>query len=59
MPKKGRFLQVLTTLLYGISGGMKAFRFDKVSDRVPSFGALPRKFRLRARQILRDHAHRP
>jgi hypothetical protein len=36
-------LQVLTALLYGASGVMKAFMFDKVSQDVPSFGALPRE----------------
>jgi DoxX-like family len=36
-------LQVLATLLYGSSGVMKAFMFDKVSQDVPSFGALPRE----------------
>jgi hypothetical protein len=36
-------LQVLAALLYGASGYMKAFMFDKVSEGVPSFGALPRK----------------
>lgn len=36
-------LQVLTALLYGASGVMKVFMFDKVSQDVPSFGALPRK----------------
>jgi uncharacterized membrane protein YphA (DoxX/SURF4 family) len=36
-------LQVLTALLYGASGVMKVFLFDKVSQGVPSFGALPRK----------------
>ena len=36
-------LQVLTALLYGASGVMKVFMFDKVSKDVPSFGALPRK----------------
>jgi hypothetical protein len=36
-------LQVLAALLYGASGVMKAFLFDKVSKDVPSFGALPRK----------------
>jgi hypothetical protein len=36
-------LQVLATLLYGASGVMKVFMFDKVSQDVPSFGALPRK----------------
>jgi hypothetical protein len=36
-------LQVLATLLYGASGVMKVFMFDKVSEGVPSFGALPRE----------------
>jgi uncharacterized membrane protein YphA (DoxX/SURF4 family) len=36
-------LQVLAALLFGASGVMKAFMFDKVSQDVPSFGALPRK----------------
>jgi hypothetical protein len=36
-------LQVLAALLYGASGVMKVFMFDKVSVDVPSFGALPRK----------------
>ena len=36
-------LQVLAALLYGASGVMKVFLFDKVSRDVPSFGALPRK----------------
>jgi uncharacterized membrane protein YphA (DoxX/SURF4 family) len=35
-------LQVLAALLYGASGVMKVFMFDKVSKDVPSFGALPR-----------------
>jgi len=35
-------LQVLAALLYGSSGVMKVFMFDKVSKDVPSFGALPR-----------------
>jgi uncharacterized membrane protein YphA (DoxX/SURF4 family) len=35
-------LQVLTALLFGASGVMKVFLFDKVSEGVPSFGALPR-----------------
>src|SRR5213075_3205585 len=35
-------LQVLAALLYGASGVMKVFLFDKVSADVPSFGALPR-----------------
>jgi hypothetical protein len=36
-------LQVLAALLYGASGVMKTFMFDKASEGVPSFGALPRK----------------
>jgi uncharacterized membrane protein YphA (DoxX/SURF4 family) len=36
-------LQVLTALMYGASGVMKTFMFDKVSGDVPSFGALPRE----------------
>ncbi len=36
-------LQVLAALLYGASGVMKTFMFDKVSGDVPSFRALPRK----------------
>ena len=36
-------LQVLAALLYGASGVMKVFLFDKVSRDVPSFGALPRE----------------
>ena len=36
-------LQVLAALLYGASGVMKTFMFDKVSQDVPSFGALPRE----------------
>ena len=35
-------LQILAALLYGASGVMKVFLFDKVSSDVPSFGALPR-----------------
>ncbi|MEO8880782.1 MAG: DoxX family protein [Gemmatimonadaceae bacterium] len=35
-------LQVLAALLYGASGVMKIFMFDKVSADVKSFGALPR-----------------
>ena len=34
-------LQVLAALLYGSSGVMKVFMFDKISQDVPSFGALP------------------
>ena len=37
------FLQVLAALLYGASGVMKVFMFDKVSEQAPSFGALPRE----------------
>ena len=36
-------LQILTALLYGASGIMKVFLFDKVSDGVPSFGAMSRQ----------------
>lgn len=36
-------LQVLAALLYGSSGVMKVFMFEKTSQDVPSFGALPRK----------------
>ncbi|MEA2602000.1 MAG: hypothetical protein QOF89_2992, partial [Acidobacteriota bacterium] len=36
-------LQVLAALLYGSSGVMKVFMFDKISGEVPSFGALPRE----------------
>jgi hypothetical protein len=36
-------LQGIAALLYGSSGVMKTFMFDKVSQDVPSFGALPRK----------------
>lgn len=36
-------LQVLAALLYGASGVMKVFMFEKVSQDVPSFGALPRE----------------
>jgi uncharacterized membrane protein YphA (DoxX/SURF4 family) len=35
-------LQVLAAFLYGASGVMKVFMFDKISGEVPSFGALPR-----------------
>ena len=35
-------LQVLAALVYGASGVMKVFMFDKVSKDVPSFAALPR-----------------
>src|ERR1051325_11670327 len=36
-------LQVVAALMYGASGVMKVFLFDKVSGDVPSFGALPRQ----------------
>jgi uncharacterized membrane protein YphA (DoxX/SURF4 family) len=36
-------LQILAALLFGASGVMKVFMFDKVSKDVPSFGALPRR----------------
>jgi uncharacterized membrane protein YphA (DoxX/SURF4 family) len=36
-------LQILAALLYGASGVMKVFLFDKVSEGVRSFGALPRE----------------
>ena len=36
-------LQVLAALLYVASGVMKVFMFDKVSEDVRSFEALPRK----------------
>ncbi len=36
-------LQILAALVYGASGVMKVFLFDKVSEGVPSFAALPRK----------------
>ncbi len=36
-------LQILGALLYGASGVMKAFMFDKASEGVASFGALPRQ----------------
>jgi hypothetical protein len=35
-------LQGLAALVYGASGVMKVFMFEKVSEGVPSFGALPR-----------------
>lgn len=35
-------LQGLAALLFGSSGVMKLFMFDKISADVPSFGALPR-----------------
>jgi hypothetical protein len=36
-------LQGLTALVYGASGVMKVFMFDRISGQVPSFGALPRE----------------
>ncbi len=35
-------LQILAALVYGASGVMKVFLFDKVSQDVPSFNALPK-----------------
>ena len=35
-------LQCLAALMYGASGIMKVFLFEKISHDVPSFGALPR-----------------
>ena len=34
-------LQVLAALVYAASGYMKLFMFDKISEKVASFGALP------------------
>ena len=36
-------LQGLAALMYGASGVMKVFMFDKISKDVPSFGAMPRE----------------
>jgi uncharacterized membrane protein YphA (DoxX/SURF4 family) len=36
-------LQILAAIIYGASGFMKVFMFDKISADVRSFGALPRK----------------
>ncbi|XHS78137.1 DoxX family protein [Burkholderiaceae bacterium UC74_6] len=36
-------LQALAALVYGASGVMKVFMFDKMSGDVPSFGALPKQ----------------
>ncbi len=36
-------LQALAALLFGASGAMKVFMFDKISKDVQSFGALPRE----------------
>ena len=35
-------LQIVAALLYGSSGVMKVFMFGKISQDVPSFGAMPR-----------------
>ena len=35
-------LQILAAVVYGSSAVMKVFLFDKVTQDVPSFGALPR-----------------
>jgi uncharacterized membrane protein YphA (DoxX/SURF4 family) len=35
-------LEILAALMYLASGVMKVFMFDKASEGVPSFGALPR-----------------
>ena len=35
-------LQIIAAVLYGASGVMKVFMFEKISGDVPSFGALPR-----------------
>ena len=36
-------LQVVAALVYGASGVMKVFMFEKASEGVRSFGALPRR----------------
>jgi len=36
-------LQLLAALMYAASGVMKVFMFEKISQDVPSFGALPRE----------------
>jgi uncharacterized membrane protein YphA (DoxX/SURF4 family) len=36
-------LQIVAALMYGSSGVMKVFMFDKISHDVASFGALPRE----------------
>jgi uncharacterized membrane protein YphA (DoxX/SURF4 family) len=36
-------LQLLAALVYGASGVMKVFMFDKIREQDPSFGALPRE----------------
>ncbi|MCG3134870.1 MAG: hypothetical protein HMLKMBBP_02278 [Planctomycetes bacterium] len=35
-------LQILAALVYGASGVMKVFMFDKISAEQPAFSALPR-----------------
>ena len=55
-------LQVLAALLYGSSGVMKIFMFDKVSQDLASFGALPRKAWMTPgypRARVHGRAHRP
>jgi uncharacterized membrane protein len=37
------FLQAAAALLYGASGVMKVFLFDRITQGVPSFGAMPRQ----------------
>jgi uncharacterized membrane protein YphA (DoxX/SURF4 family) len=36
-------LQILAAILYLASGVMKVFLFEKISEGVPSFGAMPRE----------------
>ncbi|MEO7042850.1 MAG: DoxX family protein [Gemmatimonadaceae bacterium] len=36
-------LQVIAALMFGASGVMKVFMFEKISADVPSFGAFPRQ----------------
>jgi hypothetical protein len=36
-------LQIVAALMYGASGVMKVFMFDKISGDIPAFGALPRQ----------------
>jgi uncharacterized membrane protein YphA (DoxX/SURF4 family) len=36
-------LQIVAAIMYTASGFMKVFMFDKISEDVPSFGALPRQ----------------
>lgn len=54
-------LQVLTALLYGSSGVMKVFMFERIRHDVPSFGALPRDawMALGLLELLHGRAHRP